>query len=95
MPTRPCDLGLVTRLVALEDLVPEAVSTARTVSRKGPVAVRLAKLMLAEASGGRASAELERVAYAVSVLHRGPGRGHAGLPRGAAPGLLRRVSDRR
>ena len=78
-------LGLVTRLVALDDLVPEAVSTARTVSRKGPVAVRLAKLMLAEASGGRASAELERVAYAVSFYTEDRAEGMRAFLEGRRP----------
>jgi len=78
-------LGLVTRIVAPEDLVPEAVSTARTVSRKGPVAVRLAKLMLAEASGGRASAELERVAYAVSFYTEDRAEGMRAFLEGRRP----------
>jgi len=61
-------VGLVSRVVAPDDLVPEALSLAREVARKGPVAVRLAKVLLAEAAGGRAGAELERVAYALSFF---------------------------
>lgn len=62
------DHGLVTSVVGADDLVPEAKRLVELAAAKGPVAVRLAKMLLDTASTQPMGPQLERLAYTVAFM---------------------------
>ena len=81
--------GLVTSVVAAEDLLGTAAEIMSTILAKGPLAIRLAKMVIGPGhdTDQRTGLLLEQLAQSAAVHHGRQGRGHGGVPREAGTGL--------
>lgn len=79
------DLGIVSRIAPQPELVPTARAMIDAAAAKGPVAVRLAKMLLKAASAQPAGPQLERLAYTVAFLTEDRKEGMASFVERRAP----------
>ena len=78
-------LGFVNEVAGKREWLEQALELAQRIARRPPIAARLAKqaVLAAEETGAQRRARARAPPLRAGDGDRGPGRGHAGLPREA------------